>query len=364
MWRLRAPALLDAPEAPDGQRPRPRHDEQPDHEVAREVEVDAGDRLPHGAVQVEPRAEDAQQLHRPDDERDHHRQCGDREVVEDLAHGPRERPAVGEVHERAVDRVQQRHPRGEQHGQAEDRVERQPGAGRARRQEQQGDLGRRVEAEPEQDAERVHLPRPRDGPGEAAVDAAHDAPGLELRLELGLVEGAGPHAAEDPGDAHEHTGVQRRDHVEEGARDRGPDEARDVVQRRRVVRHLPAQRAEPERAQQGQGEHDARVPEREEEADAQRPPALGHELARGVVDRRDVVGVEGVTHAQRVRGHAEPEAEHALRAEAEVLRDDREQQQPEAEHVQPADRRGERARAAPLRAAHRPPPAAAVATCP
>jgi hypothetical protein len=33
---------------------------------------------------------------------------------------------------------------------------------------------------------------------------------------------------------------------------------------------------------------------------------LAHQLAGGVVDRGDVVGVEGVPHAQRVRGEPEP----------------------------------------------------------
>src|ERR1700722_12576593 len=49
--------------------------------------------------------------------------------------------------------------------------------------------------------------------------------------------------------------------------------------------------------------------ETEEEADAQRPLLLVHELARGVVDGRDVIGVEGVTHPERVgedpRAHTE-----------------------------------------------------------
>ena len=77
--------------------------------------------------------EQAAELDRPDHERDGDRQARDRDVVEDLADRLRERPAVGEVHERAVDRVHQRHPGGEQDRQAQDRVPRQPGARRRRR---------------------------------------------------------------------------------------------------------------------------------------------------------------------------------------------------------------------------------------
>jgi hypothetical protein len=42
------------------------------------------------------------------------------------------------------------------------------------------------------------------------------------------------------------------------------------------------------------------VAQREVEPNAERGSVLSHEFADGVVDRRDVVGVEGVTQAQRV----------------------------------------------------------------
>ena len=55
----------------------------------------------------------------------------------------------------------------------------------------------------------------------------------------------------------------------------------------------------------------ARVAEREEEAAADRPLAVGHQLARCVVDRGDVVGVERVAGAERPgrERHAHPDAE-------------------------------------------------------
>src|SRR3979411_1199078 len=59
------------------------------------------------------------------------------------------------------------------------------------------------------------------------------------------------------------------------------------------------------------------MPEREEESDGERTLTLRHELPRGVVDGGDVVGVERVTHAQRVGRDRYSDAE-----QLEVLRDD------------------------------------------
>ena len=84
----------------------------------------------------------------------------------------------------------------------------------------------------------------------------------------------------------------------------------------------PGERADADREQEGEPEDDRRVAEREPEADAQRPLALGHQLARRVVDRRDVVGVEGVAHAERVGGDADPDRERARAAERVVVRRD------------------------------------------
>ena len=50
-------------------------------------------------------------------------------------------------------------PCGEQDRQAQDRVEGQAAGGARPIQDEQRDLGRRVEAEAEQEAQRVHLPR-------------------------------------------------------------------------------------------------------------------------------------------------------------------------------------------------------------
>ena len=66
--------------------------------------------------------------------------------------------------------------------------------------DQQGDLRRGVETKPEQDADRVHLAGPGDGPGQPPEDAVHEAAGLQVRFQLGLVELAAAHGTEHPYD--------------------------------------------------------------------------------------------------------------------------------------------------------------------
>ena len=47
-------------------------------------------------------------------------------------------------------------------------------------------------------------------------------------------------------------------------------------------------------------DHDGRVAERKEEANADRPLALLHELARDIIDRRDMIGVDRMPQAERI----------------------------------------------------------------
>ena len=47
----------------------------------------------------------------------------------------------------------------------------------------------------------------------------------------------------------------------------------------------------------------------EEESDTERPLAVVEQLAGGVIDGRDVIGVEGVTHPERVGQHTGPHPE-------------------------------------------------------
>ncbi len=51
-------------------------------------------------------------------------------------------------------------------------------------------------------------------------------------------------------------------------------------------------------------------PRENQKPDRDRPLAVRHELAGGVVDRGNVIGIERVPHAQRVRRQTEPDAQH------------------------------------------------------
>ena len=155
------------------------------------------------------------ELDRADHDRDRDRQAGDREVVEDLADRLGERPAVGEVHERAVDRVHQRHPGGEQDRQAQDRVPRQPGARRRRRRARAARPRSRCRTRA-RTARRsgtsatawstvlVSLPRKR-----------FISPRLSsCSSSCCLVVASGPHLAEHLDDPEQDHDVDRRDHVQ------------------------------------------------------------------------------------------------------------------------------------------------------
>src|SRR5580693_4002907 len=187
-----AEPALDAERPPYENRDRPRRREQADDEEAERVDVQPFDPGPEWAAEAELLAHEARQLYGPDHQRDRDGQRGDRDVVVDLAYRVGERPPVGEVHERAVDRVEQRHPGREQHRQAQDRVPGQPAGRAGPGQHEERDLGRGVEAEPEQQADAVHLARPAYGTHQLAEDPVEEAALVQMTLEGFLVEATPP----------------------------------------------------------------------------------------------------------------------------------------------------------------------------
>ena len=193
--------------------------------VADVIEVEPGDEVPRLPGQAQPGAQHRDQLDRPDQQCHEHRKGGDGDVVEELSHRLREGPAVGEVHEHAVERVEQGHPGGEEDRQAEDRVDRQAPRGGGAGRRQQRDLGRGVEAEAEQKAERIHLPGGGDGVGGPRERRLMKPRRPSWRFELGLAVLAGPQAQEDPDDADQDDQVQEPDREQEEAGDGRPDQA-------------------------------------------------------------------------------------------------------------------------------------------
>ena len=115
------------------------------------------------------------------------------------------------------------------------------------------------------------------------------------------------------------------------------------MQRRAVVLDRPAQAADAER------EAGRRARTRSSSGRARRRSrrgsgalAVGQQLAGGVVDRGDVVGVERVPQPERVRREPEADAEHGPAAQPEVLWDHEGEEDGEADHVQRADHCRER----------------------
>ena len=226
-------------------------------------------------------------------------QPGDDQVVVDLADRPGERPAVGEVHEQAVQRVEQRHAAAEQERQRQHRV---PG---------QALDGRAAVAASSTTSVVVSKPTPKISPTKYMCQVCliermnrpknrYISPrDCNWRLEFGLVVTAPAHVTEDPDDAGQHddveqprsgTGTRRKSRSRPSRRwSRRPDVRVDDRAEHRPGRDgMPAPTAIDDR----------RVAEGEEEPGGERPLAVGHQLAGGVVDGRDVVGVEGVPEAQ------------------------------------------------------------------
>jgi hypothetical protein len=120
-------------------------------------------------------------------------------------------------------------------------------------------------------------------------------------LETLFVVLAAPHAPEDADDLEQHEQVERSDQEQERARDGGADRRTVRLQRRDAGVHRPCGDGQPGR----EGEDDRRVPQREEEACAQRALSVLQQLSCRVVDRCDVVGVERVPQPERVRERCE-----------------------------------------------------------
>ena len=161
---------------------------------------------------------------------------------------------------------------------------------------QQGHLTGRIEAEAKQEAERVHVPALADDLEHGLEQARQQAAVVEVVLEARLVVlAAAGHLAEHLVDVEQDHEVDQADDQQERRRHPGADQATDLLEGRDV-----ADDAGGDRDEHGQRHDDGRVAEREEEADRDRPLAVLHELAGGVVDGRDVIRVDRVAQAEGV----------------------------------------------------------------
>src|SRR5580700_10584111 len=103
----RRPAAVQLGQLPVDDGGGPDDYEKPGYGEARLVDVEVGNEVPEAAVDAQLASEQADDLDGPDQERDRDGQAGDDQVVVDLAHRLGERPAIGEVHEAPVQRVEQ-----------------------------------------------------------------------------------------------------------------------------------------------------------------------------------------------------------------------------------------------------------------
>ena len=291
--------------------------------------------------------DETQDLDGTDEEGDEHRQSGDGQVVVDLPDRFGKGPVVGEVHEAPVEGVEEAHAGGKENWQGEHGVERKATHHGRSGQDEQGDFAGSVESETEEGAEGIHLPWCVDPPGVAAEESIHQSAAVELALELRVVVLPLSHFPGDPDDGDQHEEIEQADEVEKGPRDRRTNDPGPFVKCRGVVSHGSVKGTDPEVQHQREEEDDRRVPEREEVSDAERPLAVLDQLARRIVYRRDVVGVEGVAHAERVGEDPCPEAEDFGLVDV-VVPARRGGQQSPTQDVQPEDAEGHRADAGPL----------------
>ena len=200
---------------------------------------------------------------------------------------------------------------------------------------------------PKRSADRVHLPRRVHPAGERPEEPVHQPALVELLLKLIVVVPPAAHRPEHLDDAGQDNDVQPGDDVKERSRHARADDPGHAVQSGAAVFYLVVEGADAEVQEDRQHEHDAGVPEGEEEAHRQRPLAVIDELAGGVVDGRDVVGVEGMPHAERVGQDAGAEAEDLGPADVVVPADGGGQHDP-AEYVEADDDAGHDPRPGPL----------------
>ena len=133
---------------------------------------------------------------------------------------------------------------------------------------QQGHLGGGVEAHPEDDPDRVHLPFLVDGLHPAAEEAVEEAAVLQLPLQLGLVVLAAPHRPEDLDDPGQDDQVEQADEEQEGGGDDRAEQAAELLQAGAVVGHRGEDRllgdddADPDRDDDGGVAEGEEEPER------------------------------------------------------------------------------------------------------
>src|SRR5947209_10471926 len=165
--------------------------------------------------------------------------------------------------------------------------------------------------------------------------AGEKSPVIERRFDFDLGVGTVPELGEGMVDPDHRDHVDDRDQIQKQPRGQGSGEAEHVTRWRLVVSQC-ADSACTDHDQHSHHQHQARMPHGEPEADRLGPLAVGHQLARGVVDGGDVVRVEGMPQPEEIRGGAQTHTEY-LGAGAIVMRRNDEYQYRESDHMHERD---------------------------
>lgn len=200
-------------------------------------------------------------------------------------------------HQRAVGRVEQAHADGEEHGEDQDQPDGRAARGLDGGDAEERDLAGRVEAQAEEDAERVHFPGAVNHL-EHALEHVEQAPGaVDLEPAFLLVAGVrGDQRLQLPHQPVQDVDVHDAQEDQEGGRHGCADDAAHL---RKVVELVGDCRG-------GAGDNDGgdddngRVAKGEEHADCHGLLAGGDEAAGHQVDGRDVVCVQSMAKAKGV----------------------------------------------------------------
>src|SRR6516165_5844314 len=111
-----------------------------------------------------------------------------------------------------------------------------------------------------------------------------------------MIVRAGPCLPPHAKDVEENQEIENADDPEKGARDRGTGYNAEVFQRWKLI---PDDRGSESNADR-ETQDNCGMPEREEEANPQRPLSLLQHIAHGIVDRRDVICIESMAQPEHV----------------------------------------------------------------
>ena len=166
-----------------------------------------------------------------------------------------------------------------------------------RRNSQQADFSGGIKTQAEQQAQRIEVPGTADQPEQRAQQSGNRAAAGEYRAHFLLAD---PFAAAYSVKRLVHRAqdeqVDQRHQQQERGRHRGANQPTDAVKGFDFAFERRGRQGDTERGK----DHHGAVPEREEQADTRGLSAFLDQLAGGVVDGGDVIGIHGMAQAEAV----------------------------------------------------------------